>query len=273
MMLADARDSLALYVRYVAIAMRGQLQYRASLAMTAFGQLLLTGIDFLGIWALFDRFGSLSGWTLAQVALIYGMADITFALSEALFRGFDQVAPLIRSGEFDRILLRPRSTVLQLMGKELTLTRSGRLLQGTAILVWASQSGAIDWSGAKVALLVAAIACGVCVFAGIIVLQATSAFWTIEALEVWSAFTYGGNYAAQYPLPIYRPWFRRFFIAVLPIGCVGYFPALAILGVPDPLGSPPLFQWLAPLAGPAFLFLALQVWKRIGLRRYQSTGS
>lgn len=272
-MLAAARDALGLYVRYLAIAVRAQLQYRASVAMTATGQLLLTGIEFLGIWALFDRFGSISGWSLAQVALLYGIADITFALSDALFRGFDQVAPLIRSGEFDRILLRPRSTVLQLMGKELTLARSGRLLQAVVILVWASQSAAIDWSGAKLALLFAAIAGGVCVFGGILVLQATSAFWTIEALEVWSAFTYGGNAASQYPLSIYRPWFRRFFTAVVPIACVGYFPALAILGMPDPLGSPPLFRWLAPLAGPAFLFLAFQVWKRIGLRKYQSTGS
>lgn len=270
--LADARDALALYRRYVAISLRAQLQYRASFAMRSAGQLLMTGIEFLGLWALFDRFGTVRGWTLAQVAFFYGLVDVTFALADALCRGFDQVAPLIKSGELDRLLLRPRSTVLQLVGQELTLARVGRLSQGLLVLVWASRSGAVAWSAAKLALLAAAVAGGICLFAGIIVLQATCAFWTTEALELWNAFTYGGNYAAQYPLTIYRPWFRRFFTAVVPLACVGYFPAVAILGVPDPLGTPRALQHAAPLAGVLFLVAALQAWK-LGIRRYTSTGS
>ena len=100
----------------------------------------------------------------------------------------------------------------------------------------------------------------------------TSAFWTTESLEVWNAFTYGGVFMSQYPLPIYRPWFRAFLSYVIPLACVNYFPGLAILGRPDPLGTPPIFHWLAPLAGPAFLIVCLQFWK-IGVRHYRSTGS
>jgi ABC-2 type transport system permease protein len=54
--------------------------------------------------------------------------------------------------------------------------------------------------------------------------------------------------------------------------CVGYLPAVAILGRPDPLQTPLLLQWLAPLAGVVFLLLALRVW-RVGVRHYRSTGS
>jgi len=117
-----------------------------------------------------------------------------------------------------------------------------------------------------------AICCGVCMFLGLIILQATSAFWTTETLEVWNAFTYGGVTMSQYPVEIYRPWFRRFFTFVIPIACINYFPAIAIMGKPDPLGSTPATQWLAPLAGPAFLLIALCVW-RFGVRHYRSTGS
>jgi ABC-type uncharacterized transport system permease subunit len=38
------------------------------------------------------------------------------------------------------------------------------------------------------------------------------------------------------------------------------------------LGAPPLVGLLAPLAGPVFLALCLQVW-RIGVRHYRSTES
>ena len=124
----------------------------------------------------------------------------------------------------------------------------------------------------RAVLLVAAIACGICVFLGILVLQATSAFWTVESLEVWSSVTYGGLTTGQYPLAIYRSWFRALFTYVFPIGCAVYFPGVAILGRADPLGTPPIVGWLAPLAGPVFLVACLQVW-RVGVRHYRSTGS
>ena len=88
-------------------------------------------------------------------------------------------------------------------------------------------------------------------------LQATSAFWTVETLEVWNAFTYGGVTMSQYPLAIYRSWFRALFTYVIPLGCASYFPGVAILGRSDPLGAPAIVGWIAPLAGPVFLVLCL----------------
>jgi ABC-2 type transport system permease protein len=140
------------------------------------------------------------------------------------------------------------------------------------VLVFATVALRITWSPERIALLTSAIAGGVCVFLGLVVLQATSAFWTTESLEVWNAFTYGGVSMSQYPLAIYRSWFRRFFIFVIPLGCINYLPGVAILGRPDPLGTAVPLQWMAPVAGPIFLVICLQVW-RIGVRHYQSTGS
>ena len=85
--------------------------------------------------------------------------------------------------------------------------------------------------------------------------------------------TYGGTEAGQFPLSIYRPWFRRFFTFVVPLACVSYFPALTILGRSDPfLASFPWLGWTAPLVGVAFLLATLQVWQ-FGVRHYRSTGS
>jgi len=98
--------------------------------MMSVGNLAITAIEFLGIWALFSRFGSLGEWTLPEVALFYGMVHMAFAISEAAARGFDILHRQVRSGDFDRILLRPRSTVLQVMGLEFQLLRVGRFTQG-----------------------------------------------------------------------------------------------------------------------------------------------
>src|SRR5688572_30748263 len=222
--------ALRLYGRYVSISLRGQLEYRASFVMHAAGQFLITGLEFLGMWALFGRFGQIEGWTLPEVAFFYGLISITWSLADAVSRGFDVFGATVKSGDFDRLLLRPRSTILQLFGHELTLRRAGRLAQGLAVLAFAISTLDIPWSGPRVALLVFAMAGGVCAFLGLMILQATSAFWTTESLEVWNAFTYGGVTMSQYPLSIYRPWFRHLFIFVIPLGCINYLPAVAILG-------------------------------------------
>ncbi|MCC7406642.1 MAG: ABC-2 family transporter protein [Phycisphaeraceae bacterium] len=265
-------SAIRLYGQYIGVSIRGQMQYPVTFVLQSLGVLLVTSIEFLGLWALFDRFGNLRGWTLPEVAFFYGLVSVSFSFADAMARGFDLFSGTIRAGNFDRILARPRSTVLQLAGQELTLRRVGRLAQGLIILGWAVYTLDLTWSVPTVGLLLLAIVGGICLFSGLVVLQATMCFWTTESLEVWNAFTYGGVFAAQYPLNIYRVWFRQFLTCVVPLACVTYFPALAIMGRNDPLGSPRWFQCVAPLAGVVFLFLALQAW-RVGVRHYTSTGS
>jgi ABC-2 type transport system permease protein len=265
-------NALRLYAHYARVSIRGQLAYRASFVMSAISIFLLAASETLAIWALFDRFGQIRGWTLPEIALFYGITSVAFALCDALGRGFDRFSDMIRAGDFDRLLLRPRSTALQLLAQEVTLRRIGRLTQGLIVLGYAAFAGTIDWTVARGVLLLVSIACGVCAFLGTVVLQATSAFWTVDALEVWNAFTHGGLAMSQYPLAIYRRWFRAVFTFVIPLGCVVYFPGVVILGRVDPLGTPGFVGWIAPLAGPVFLMVCLQVW-RFGVRHYRSTGS
>jgi ABC-2 type transport system permease protein len=265
-------NAIKLYFRYLGVSVRSQMEYRASFLMNSLGQFLITGIEFIGLWALFDRFGSVRGWSLPEVALLYGMVNVAFSITDAAARGFDLFGNMIKSGDFDRLLLRPRSTALQLAGQELMMRRVGRLLQGLIVLIWATAEAGINWSLAKIVLALAAIIGGSCFFFGLIVLQATLAFWTTESLEVMNTVTYGGVETSQYPLSIYRPWFRVIFIFVIPLACVNYFPALAILERADPLGMPAFLQWISPGVGIIFLLIALQVWQ-LGVRHYRSTGS
>jgi len=146
------------------------------------------------------------------------------------------------------------------------------MAQGLFVMFWGAASLNVRWTVGRVTLVLATICGGACLFYGIIVLQATLAFWTTESLEIVNTVSYGGVQSTSYPLAIYRRWFQRFFTFVVPLACVSYFPVVAILGREDPLGSSRAFQTLAPLVGVAFLAIALQVWK-VGVRHYTSTGS
>lgn len=265
--------SLALFTRLMAASLRGQARYPGSALMLALGQFLATGIELVAVWALFDRFGSVQGWRLTDVALFYGMVNMMFAMADALGRGFDVLGTdFLRTGNFDRLLLRPRPLALQLMGHDVRLSRLGRLLQGLVVVGWATAQGGITWGPASVALALFAIAGGVALFLGILVLQGTLSFWTVESLEIANVLTYGGVQAAQYPLAVYAQWFRRALTFGVPLACVAYYPGLAILGRADPLGAPGWVGWVSPLAGFAFLMAAFGAW-RLGVRHYASTGS
>src|SRR5215475_2416715 len=237
------------------------------------GHCAATAIEILGVFALFDRFGPVGGWSFGQAALFYALVNIMFSIADLLTRGFEVFGPeFVRTGAFDRVLLRPRAAALQLAGYEVRLTRFGRMIQGIAVLVLASHLVPIHWHAATIALTVWAIAGGVALFGGILVLQATLSFWTVESLEVANVLTYGGVQAAQYPLNIYAAWFRRLLTFGVPLACVAYYPVLAILGRTDPLGAPDWLLPFAPLAGFAFLALSFVAW-RAGMARYASTGS
>ena len=266
-------DGVFLYGRLISQSIRSQLQYRLSFLLMSLGNFVTSVVEAVGIWALFDRFGTLGQWTLPQVAFLYGLVNCAFPISEALARGFDIFGKeFVKTGDFDRLLLRPRSTVLQLAGYEFTLQRVGRLIQGAVVLGWAIWMLEIQWTPGKAALLLFTLVSGVVFFYALFIFQATISFWTTESLEMMNTLTYGGVETAQYPLAIYRGWFRNFFTFVVPLGCISYFPALAIMGIDDPLGSSLLFQVCAPLAGYLFFLLALGCWS-LGIRHYTSTGS
>ena len=169
-------------------------------------------------------------------------------------------------------LLRPRSAILQLATQQLTLRRLGRLVQGLIVLSWAGFALHLVWSPAKILLVCFTILGGGSFFSGLMILQATLSFWTIESPEIMNIVTYGGVETARYPLTIYQPWFRRFFTFGIPLACVSYYPILALLDRPDPLGSILIFQYLSPGIGFLFLWICLKFWQ-FGLGHYRSSGS
>ena len=266
-------NAFQLYGRYVSASIRGQMQYPGSFLLLSLAQFANTAISFVGVWALFARFGRIGGWSLGEVALFYGVIGVAFAVADTISRGFDVFGPqFVKTGNFDRLLLRPRTTALQLLGHELVLTRIGRILQAALVLAIAAHLVRISWGPRELLLAGAAICGGAALFLGFLVLQATLAFWTVESLEVANTLTYGGVAAGEYPLDIYARCFRQFLTFVVPIGCVSYYPVLAILGRHDPLGAPAWFTEVSPAVGFLFLGFSLWVW-RFGVRHYASTGS
>lgn len=260
---------MRLYFKYLLILFKSQMQYRTSFWLMSFGQFFVPFFVFAGLYFMFDRFGQLKGWDFFEVALCFAVIHMAFVISECFARGFDAFSGLVAGGDFDRLLVRPRSTVVQVLGSKFEFTRIGRLLQSVTVLVLAISHLPVTWSVWKGITLLLMVTSGVFIFTGIFMLAAALCFWTIQGLEVANIFTNGGREMAQYPLNIYKKWVTRFFTFVIPFGCVNYLPLTYVLGKAEGGG---VLHMLAPLAGIAFIVPCLLVWQ-IGVRHYRSTGS
>jgi ABC-2 type transport system permease protein len=266
--------TLALYYRLISVKVRSQMQYRASFLVDVFSTFVGNGVYFLTFAAVISRFGNIRGWTLGEVAFLFAVAEFSFATMDLLFSGYDYDAfsPMIRRGQFDQMLVRPLSLPLQILTAEFALRRLGRMAEGVILFVVSLSLAHIVWTPAKVLYLPVVVLSTIAFFAGLYVIGSTVCFWTIERLEVFNLFTYGGAEMLSYPMSIYNDWLRRFFTYVVPAALVSYYPALYILDKPDPLGLPRAMSFLAPLAGGGLLALAFAFWN-VGVRHYQGTGT
>ncbi len=265
-------DALVLYRRLLGAQLRSQLQYRTSFALDVSGAFLISFLDFLVVLVIFHNVPRLTVWSVHEVAFLYAMSAISFALTDVAIGYLDLFPQRIRDGSFDILLLRPRGTLFQVVTSELSLRKLGKLLQGAVVLVYALAGLDVDWSAGRVAVLAAMIPSGAVVFGAVWIAGACTAFWTTEGGEFTNAFTYGGQFLAQYPIDIYSAWMRRFLAYLVPMAFVCYFPALYILGKDDPLGLPRVLQFLSPAVAAAAACVAGLLWQG-AVRRYRSTGS
>ena len=76
--------ALNIYRRLLGAQIRSQMQYRASFLLEFIGAILITVLEFASLALVFDRFGSLKGWSLGEVAFLYGLSEISFAACNPL---------------------------------------------------------------------------------------------------------------------------------------------------------------------------------------------
>jgi ABC-2 type transport system permease protein len=266
------RRTGGVYRRIVASRIRGQLAYRTSFVLDVAAQVIGQSIELVAILVVFTQVTSLGGFDRDEVVLMYGLAATAFGLADLAVGQVEDVSEYIRTGELDVLLLRPLGTLAQLLSADVSLKRVGRVAAGVAVLGYALGAAGIDWTPARVLLAASAPLVGATILAAIWVAANTVSFWVVDGREVANSVTYGSNFSTSYPITVYGPWLRRVLCFAVPSAFVAYFPALALLGRPDPLGLPEVLQWSAPAVAVLAVAVATVIWQA-GVRRYQGAGS
>lgn len=256
-----------LYLKYLAVHLRCAMQYKASLLMTLAGQLLTSVSALIGMYFLFMRFNKVAEFSFNEVLLCFAVVVMSHALTESVARGFGTFQLTISNGEFDRMMVRPKGLLFQVLAGKFELSRVGLLLEAAAVFAYAIPMSGVIWTPERVLILLFMVLGGTALFSGLFIVLAAFCFFTTEGLEFMNILLYGGREFGSYPVSVYGRGLLTFFTFVVPLACVQYYPLLFVLGKTENV-----LYAAAPFCGFLFIVPCYVFW-RIGVRHYKSTGS
>lgn len=256
-----------LYINLMLLRIKSQMQYKASLLLSTFGQFVTAFSSFFGLYFLMSNVDAVGGFTKEQVLICFAVVMLSFSIGELFGGGLATFPSVLGNGEYDRALVRPRSTILQVLAPRIDLTRLGLLVQAALVLAYAIPASGICWTASRAFTLCLMIACGSALFFSLFLVYAAVAFFTVQGLEFMHVFTYGARQFGKYPFSVYGQGVLRFLTWVVPLALFQYYPLLFLLG-----REQSAFHMLSPLLSLLFLLPAYGLF-RFGMSKYKSTGS
>lgn len=258
-----------LYSKYVKMHRKSAFQFKANMLMLGFSSALISVGEILSIFILFSTFKKVGYWGFYEAALMFGIITTVYSFTECFARGFDEFANIIKTGNLDRILVRPVNIVYQIFGSKIEFSKLLRTALGIVVSIIAIINLNIVWTIPKVLVLIATYICGCCVILGVMMVGAGISVFTVENLEFLNIITNGSKELSYYPINIYNKWLSRIFTFIIPVACFNYLPISYLMGY----GSlPKIIYALSPLFGCVFLIPCV-IFFICSLKKYQSTGT
>ena len=254
-----------------AAGLRSGLQYRTDFVLMILMGLIRQGIGFVLIWVILSRFESLAGWTLGEVAFLYGLRLMMHGLVGLLTGDIWSLQYMVRQGEFDRYLVRPVRPLLQLLIERVPMTAFGDLLGGLMLFVAANTLVSLLWTPQALLYLLLALAGGTLIELAIRLLIVSFCFRVLSVNGLMMIVDGFFSDFGTYPLSIFNATLQFLLTFGIPVAFMAYFPAVVLLGRTGELQVHPIFAYGAPLAGVLWMAVALVVFHR-EMRNYQSAG-
>ena len=261
------RKTIKLYLKYASVCTQSTMQYKLSFLLMVTARFLIAFCELVAVQFLFSGLTQVGGYTYGDILLCFSVMQMSFTLAELFGSGFLAFSGMVRRGEFDRMMLRPCSLILQIAGTRFEVGRIGPLLTALLTLALGIKHSQITWSLMTLWTLSAMITGGTLLFIGLFMLGASFCFFSIEDTSLINVLTYGAKSHGKYPIDIYGKGILRFCTYVIPYTLVQYYPLQLLLGKSH--------SWdlaFYPRGSIVFLFVCYALWQ-CGAKHYQSCGS
>lgn len=257
----------SLYWLFLIQRLKILMEYRVNFIIGALSTVFQQGASILTVWVVMGQIPSLNGWTFDQVLLIFGLVTLSKSINHMFADNLWTIGrQYIRTGGFDRFLVRPIDPLFHLLADRFCHDGVGNFIVGGILVAYASAALQIAWTPLNILYLGVAVLSGGLIFIALNLITGTTAFWLMDSVPVMRV-VFDNHLFAQYPLTIYPKAINLLLTWLIPYGFASFYPAQYLMGVD--LG---FVAWLGPLVAVVLLFAGYRFW-RFGLKYYSSTGS
>ncbi len=265
---AQFRLHLRLLSEYFAQYAKVRVSYRGDFFISVATSVAATIFALSFVVVLFRRIPALAGWRFEEVLFLYGFSLIPYGFFNVLSLNLYEFGnTYIMEGKFDRVLLRPISSLFQVLFETFRIESFQEVITGSFVVIWSARRLGIHWTWGDSGLLLFWAVCGGVIYVSFFLLLSTVSFWFEDRIGVhppfWNIIAFG-----RYPLSIYSGYIQFILSWIIPFGFASFYPSARLLGRAEFARYAPL----VPLVAAACLTIAILSWN-FGARRYSSTGS
>lgn len=260
---------LKLYFAYIKRSIITRLEYKRDTLISIFNFVLSNTVSILSIWLIMQAIPSLQGWSMVQLGFLYGFSMMPVALDHIFTDELWSVAYFkVRTGEMDRMFIRPVPVLFQVIAETFQLEGLGELIVGAVMLSVCGALVDVVWSFGAVLMLIVATVFGALIITSFKIIFASLAFKFKRSGQILQV-AYNFISYTRYPVKIYPTAIKVLLTFVFPFALVISYPVESFL-----------FQTYSPYAlcgiiigvAVALLALAIAIWSALA-KRYESTGS
>ena len=267
-LISSLRRHAILLGAYFAQYAKVRVSYRGDFLVSAATSMAATVFSLGFVWIIARNTPRLANWRIEEVVFLYGFSLIPFGLFNVLSLNlYEFGSTYIMEGKFDRVLLRPVSSLFQVLFETFRLESFHEVFVGLFIVFWAARRLGYHWTAPDIALLILFGLCGGVIYVSVFLFLSTFSFWFEDRIGIhppfWNLLAFG-----RYPLSIYSGYIQFVMSWIIPFGFATFYPSARLLRRNELLAYAPLI----PLVAAATMAIAGLSW-RLGLRRYSSTGS
>lgn len=266
-------DTLHVAAVYIKTVMKAWFQYKVDAVLRSIAVFLRESTGIIVIYFTLLKFDNLNGWDMYEMLFLFSLLFLTYGILIIFFTGLRDFSSIVRNGNFDRFILRPRGLLFQLIlcnADWFAAIGHGGL--GIVLFVVSATKVGIQWNAVNIIYYIFAVAGSVLIQGAIFLFLGTLNIYLIETGSLKSLLYSNGRKFAGYPISIFNKFIQACMIYVVPFAFVNYFPAQFLLRKEDMNQYPEIYMYLTPFVGVGLYLLAYVFW-RYSIKHYKSTGN
>lgn len=267
------KDVIDVFAAYTVCSVKAWFQYRVDAILKSLSVFIREVSNAIVIYLTLYMFESIAGWNVYEMFFLFSLLFLSYGVMIIFSTGLREFESVIKSGDLDRFLLRPRGVLFQIICANVDwFAVLGQCAAGFVMFAIAIKNIEIEWNFLKVLYLFIVFVGGVIIQFSLFLFIACLNIFLVRVENIREIFYWNLRRFACYPLSVFSSGVRFLLVFVVPFAFVNYFPSQLLLNKYENVRYPLCIYYATPFVAIVMLIFSYVFW-RISLKYYSSTGS